>query len=761
MIKNLLFISLLLFSISLFAQAPQKMSYQSVVRTPEGKLVKKSQVKVRISLLKGSEDGTRVYGEIHHKSTNDNGLVSLKIGEGTQQMGQFSAIDWSAGPYFIKAETDPAGGNDYPIEVITELMSVPYALYAANSPAGPQGEMGPQGPAGPKGQTGVNGPVGPPGSTGATGPAGPHGIQGIPGIAGSQGIQGIQGVPGIQGTAGVSGTNGISAYQVWLANGGSGTETDFINFLKGAQGIQGFQGVAGPIGPQGMVGVTGATGPEGQQGTPGISGPQGVAGAVGATGAAGIDGTNGISAYQVWLANGGSGTETDFINFLKGVQGIQGIAGPIGPQGMIGATGTIGLTGATGLTGPQGIQGIQGVAGPIGPQGMIGATGAIGLTGATGLTGPQGIQGIQGIAGPIGPQGMIGATGAIGLTGATGLMGPQGIQGIQGVAGPIGPQGMIGATGAIGLTGATGLTGPQGIQGIQGIAGPIGPQGMIGATGAIGLTGATGMQGLLPNSTQTGATAYWDGTAWVINNGNIYNNGGSVGVGTLTPATSAKLEVASTVQGFLPPRMTYAQRNAIVSPVAGLVIWCNNCGTKGELQVHNDTEWTNMTGGTAAVVILAIGDSYQGGKIGYLLKPGDVGYDPAVQHGIIITENDYGPFGWGCDTTLIGTSAAIGSGQTNTTAIVNANCAAASTCARVCNDLILDGYSDWYLPSLDELLRLSENKVAIGSASFNGYYYCSTELANNAAKIVNANSPLGNMAALKNLLYKFRPVRSF
>ena len=72
-----------------------------------------------------------------------------------------------------------------------------------------------------------------------------------------------------------------------------------------------------------------------------------------------------------------------------------------------------------------------------------------------------------------------------------------------------------------------------------------------------------------------------------------------VGIGTTTPNASAELDVTSTTKGLLPPRMTQAQRNDIASPAAGLIIWCTNCGTAGELQVFNGTTWTNMVGGTA------------------------------------------------------------------------------------------------------------------------------------------------------------------
>ena len=79
-----------------------------------------------------------------------------------------------------------------------------------------------------------------------------------------------------------------------------------------------------------------------------------------------------------------------------------------------------------------------------------------------------------------------------------------------------------------------------------------------------------------------------------------------VGIGTITPNASAELDVTSTTKGFLPPRMTQAQRNAIAIPVAaGLQVWCTDCGTAGELQVNNGTTWTNMIGSTASSAVPA------------------------------------------------------------------------------------------------------------------------------------------------------------
>ena len=73
-----------------------------------------------------------------------------------------------------------------------------------------------------------------------------------------------------------------------------------------------------------------------------------------------------------------------------------------------------------------------------------------------------------------------------------------------------------------------------------------------------------------------------------------------VGVGTSTPDASAALDVSSTTQGLLPPRMTAAQRNSISNPHAGLMLWCSDCGSNGELQVFNGTTFTNVTGGERA-----------------------------------------------------------------------------------------------------------------------------------------------------------------
>ena len=94
------------------AQAPQKMSYQFVVRDQGGPLITNQSIGVRISVRIGSESGTTVFSELHTVSTNSNGAGSLEVGDGTILNGVFEAIDWGLGTYFLESGIDPEGGDE-------------------------------------------------------------------------------------------------------------------------------------------------------------------------------------------------------------------------------------------------------------------------------------------------------------------------------------------------------------------------------------------------------------------------------------------------------------------------------------------------------------------------------------------------------------------------------------------------------------------------------------------------------------------------
>ena len=131
-------IVLVLLSISIttvYAQSPQKMTYQSVVRDASGNLLTNTTVGIQINILQGSASGASVYIETYSPAlqTDDNGWVSLAIGSGAPSTGVFADIDWVNGPYFLLVEIDPLGGTSYTINSTSELLSVPYALYAETS----------------------------------------------------------------------------------------------------------------------------------------------------------------------------------------------------------------------------------------------------------------------------------------------------------------------------------------------------------------------------------------------------------------------------------------------------------------------------------------------------------------------------------------------------------------------------------------------------------------------------------------------------
>lgn len=116
-------------------QSPDLMSFQAVIRDANDELVTNSSVALKFEILKGSTNGVVAYSETQTANSNANGLVSVKIGSGNPVQGAFSDIEWGDGSYFIKSEVDPNGGANYSITGVTQLLSVPYALYARETGA--------------------------------------------------------------------------------------------------------------------------------------------------------------------------------------------------------------------------------------------------------------------------------------------------------------------------------------------------------------------------------------------------------------------------------------------------------------------------------------------------------------------------------------------------------------------------------------------------------------------------------------------------
>ena len=213
------------------AQAPQLMNYQTVVRSTSGAPVSSgTHVSFRFTIHNGSSTGAPVFVETQTGTANQMGLVTLQIGA----VGNLAIVDWSNGARYLQIEADPAGGANFIDMGTSQLNSVPYVLFAANSAAAPRGPTGAQGANGITGATGLpginggaTGPIGPAGITGATGsdtgaagPLGPTGAPGMPGITGPTGLTGFSGGNGASGPTGAAGATGFVHYIGELYGGG-------------------------------------------------------------------------------------------------------------------------------------------------------------------------------------------------------------------------------------------------------------------------------------------------------------------------------------------------------------------------------------------------------------------------------------------------------------------------------------------------------------------------------------------------------------
>ena len=130
---NMFILYFLSISMLNFSQAPKGINYQAVVRNALGQVINTQSVALKINIHQTSTTGTVVFAETHSLTTNQFGLVNMIIGNGNATIGIFSGINWTAGPYFMEVLLDPTGGTNYLEMGTTQLVSVPYALYAETS----------------------------------------------------------------------------------------------------------------------------------------------------------------------------------------------------------------------------------------------------------------------------------------------------------------------------------------------------------------------------------------------------------------------------------------------------------------------------------------------------------------------------------------------------------------------------------------------------------------------------------------------------
>lgn len=158
---------------------------------------------------------------------------------------------------------------------------------------------------------------------------------------------------------------------------------------------------------------------------------------------------------------------------------------------------------------------------------------------------------------------------------------------------------------------------------------------------------------------------------------------------------------------------------------------------------------------------LVLGQSYQGGIIAYIYVAGDSGYIAGETHGLITTTlNQSAGAQWGCSgTSITGTNLALGTGLANTTAIVS-GCSSITSAAVLCNNLTTNGYSDWYLPSRDELNKIYINKVIIGGFN-NSSYWCSSQVSTTTAWSINFSTGIASSTTSKTSSLYVRGTRKF